>query len=172
MADDINVTYTVEGVTTALKSLRKIDKELSKEYRGLMRAAAMPLQTEARSLVPSASPLDNWGGWKGGWSGKAKSCNSTTINTGGKKYRVGVLEVKQNDAAGAIYDMTGRAFPNGRGTEGGDRGANMVDRLNRHFGRASRAMWPAAERKLPSVVQQVERVVAQMADTINRELKG
>lgn len=172
MADDLNVTYTVNGVAIALKTLGKVDKELSKEYRGLMRAAAAPLQNEARSLVPQQKPLSNWGQYRGGWSNKARTGIRTKINTGGKKARIGVLELKQNNGPGAIFDMAGRSFPNGRRTEGAERGANMVAHLNRYFGRASRAMWPAAEKKLPEVANQVARVVEKMADTINRELKG
>jgi len=171
MADDLNVTYEVNGVASALKTLGKIDKELSKEYRGLMRAAAAPLQQEARSLVPQKAPLSNWGQWKGGWSNKARTGIRTKINTGGKKYRIGVLELKQNNGPGAIFDMAGRSFPNGKGTEGADRGANMVAHLNKHFGRGSRAMWPAAEKKLPEVTAKVADVVEKMADTLNKELK-
>jgi HK97 gp10 family phage protein len=172
MANEANVTYTVEGVTAAIKTLRKMDKELAKEYRGLMRAAAAPLQAEARSLVPVQAPLTNWGQWKGGWSNKVRTGIRTKINTGGKKYRVGVIEVQQTNAAGAIFDMAGRAFPNGRGTEGAARGAEMVARLNRHFGRGSRSMWPAAEKELPKVISQVEKVVDQMSKTLNQELKA
>jgi hypothetical protein len=172
MANDANITYTVEGVSSAIKTLRKMDKELAKEYRGLMRGAAAPLQTHARSLVPSEAPLTNWGNWRGGWSNKARTGIKTKINTGGKKARIGILELQQTNPEGAIFDMAGRAFPGGRGTEGGQRGANMVARLNRHFGRGSRSMWPAAEKELPLVVAQVTKVVDQMADTLNRQLKG
>lgn len=170
-ADDIRVTYTVEGVVSAMKTLRKMEPELAKEYRGLMRAAGVPLQAEARSLIPTQSPLDNWGQWRGGWSSKAKTGVRIKVNTGGKKRRIGVLELKQNDASGAIFDMAGRAFPNGRGTEGGERGANMVARLNRHFGRASRALWPAAEKHLPRITQTVGDIVERMSDSLNKELK-
>ncbi len=62
------VAAEAEGLADAIRTLGKVDRELKKELVRSMKKAADPLVAEARSLVPSAKPLTNWYGWKGGWS--------------------------------------------------------------------------------------------------------
>ncbi len=57
----------VYGVPQMLKTLGEIDPALRRATIAKMKLAAKPMIEEAKSLVPEASPVDNWGTWKGGW---------------------------------------------------------------------------------------------------------
>jgi hypothetical protein len=64
----IGIAAEADGVAEAIRTLGKVDKELKKQLVRNMKKAADPLVNEARSLVPTARPLTNWYGWKGGWN--------------------------------------------------------------------------------------------------------
>ena len=47
----------------------------------------------------------------------------------------------------------------------------MITKLNEQ-GRASRTLWPAAEKKLPEVQDAVRDAIAEMEDSIQKELEA
>lgn len=173
------VAAEAQGLASAIRTLGKVDKELKKELVTSMKKAADPLVAEARSLVPAASPLTNWYGWKGGYkpakvrSGIKVSQRNTAARgaSGQREETIRLLALVSTSAAGAIYDMAGRADGNGRGSEGADRGRAMIAKLNEN-GRASRTLWPAAEKKLGEVQDAVRDAIAAMEDTLNKELEA
>jgi hypothetical protein len=160
-----------------LLTLGKVDKELKKELVRSMKKAANPLVAEARSLVPSSSPLTNWGNWKGGYDpARVRSGIKVSQRNTGQRLRGGrqeetirLLAMVSTSAAGAIYDMAGRADGHGRRSEGLARGAAMIRKLN-ESGTASRTMWPAAERRLGEVQDAVRVAIADMESTLQKEL--
>jgi hypothetical protein len=107
-----------------------------------MKKAADPLVNEARSLVPTAKPLTNWYGWKGGYTpakvkrGIKVSQRNTAQRTrsGQQQETIKLLSLVQTNAAGAIYDIAGRANGAGRNSEGAPRGRAMIEKLNEQLG--------------------------------------
>jgi len=173
------VAAEADGLADAIKTLGKVDRELKKELVRSMKKAADPLVAEARSLVPAATPLTNWYGWKGGYdAGKVRRGIKTSQrntaqrgNDGRRQETIRLLALVSTSAAGAIYDMAGRAGGTGRGSEGAARGQAMIRKLDEN-GRASRTLWPAAEKKLPEVQDAVRDAIAEMEETIQKELEA
>ena len=173
------VAAEAEGLAAAIRTLGKVDKELKKELINSMKKAAEPLVLEARSLVPAETPLTNWYGWKGGYNaGKVRrGINVSQRNTaqkgrdGQREERIRLLSLVSTSAAGAIFDIAGRAGGTGKGSEGAARGRAMIAKLDEH-GKASRTLWPAAEKKLPEVQDAVREAIAAMEDTLQRELEA
>ena len=172
------VAAEAEGLAAAIRTLGKVDKELKKELVRSMKKAADPLVAEARSLIPYAKPLTNWYSWKGGWdTNKVKrgikvSQRNTAQRTreGQQQETIRLLALTQTNAAGAIYDMAGRAGGKGRGSEGQRRGTEMIRKLD-ETRTASRSLWPAAERRLGEVQDAVREAIEDMERTINEELR-
>lgn len=172
---ELDARLEVKGLAEALKTLQKLDPELRKEVVKGMKQAASPLESAARSLIPDASPLTNWGTWLGGYDTAAVRKGIKVAFRGGKvKGQAGdvfpLLTLRQTNAAGVIYDAAGRSFP-GRNSEGAQRGRAMVDKLARS-GNASRSMWPAVERHMPQVQATLEDVIGTVTARINTELKA
>ncbi len=172
------VAAEAEGLADAIRTLGKVDRELKKELVRSMKKAADPLVAEARSLVPSAKPLTNWYGWKGGWdTSKVKrgikvSQRNTAQRTreGQQQEIIRLLSLTQTNAAGAIFDMAGKAGGHGRGSEGAARGEAMIRKLD-ETRTASRSLWPAAERRLGEVQDAVRDAIDDMERTLNEELR-
>ena len=174
----LGVAAEAEGVADAIRTLGRVDKELKKELVKSMKKAADPLVNEARSLVPTAKPLTNWYGWKGGYVlGKVKrgikvSQRNTAQRTrsGQQQEKIKLLALVQTNAAGAIYDMAGKAGGAGKGSENAARGQAMIRKLDESR-TASRTLWPAAEKRLGDVQDAVIAAIADVEDTINREMR-
>ncbi len=172
------VAAEAEGLADAIRTLGKVDRELKKELVRSMKKAADPLVAEARSLIPSAKPLTNWYGWKGGLdTSKVKrgikvSQRNTAQRTreGQQQETIRLLALTQTNAAGAIYDMAGKADGHGRGSEGAARGEAMIRKLD-ETRTASRSLWPAAERRLGEVQDAVRDAINDMERTLNEELR-
>ena len=174
----LGVAAEAEGVADAIRTLGRVNKELKKELVRSMKKAADPLVNEARSLVPTAKPLTNWYGWKGGYvPGKVKrgikvSQRNTAQRTrsGQQQEKIKLLSLVQTNAAGAIYDMAGKAGGAGKGSENAARGQAMIRKLDESR-TASRTLWPAAEKRLGDVQDAVIAAIADVEDTINREMR-
>ncbi len=172
------VAAEAEGLADAIRTLGKVDRELKKELVRSMKKAADPLVAEARSLIPSAKPLTNWYGWKGGWdTSKVKRGIKVSQRNTAQRSREGqqqetirLLSLTQTNAAGAIFDMAGKAGGHGRGSEGAARGEAMIRKLD-ETRTASRSLWPAAERRLGEVQDAVRDAIDDMERTLNEELR-
>ena len=164
----------VQGVAEALKTLQKADPELRKAVIKDMKAAAAPLEGAARALVPD-KPLTNWYGWKGGYDrGKVQKGIKVAFRGGKVKGKGGdhfpLLSLRQTNAGGAIFEMAGRAGGSGRGSEGAERGAAMINKLD-SYGTASRTLWPAVERNFGAVETALTAAVNNMGNELSRMLE-
>lgn len=166
----------VYGVPQMLKALAEIDPALRRATLAKMKLAAKPMIDEARSLVPDASPLDNWGTWKGGWDPKVARKGIKVTYKGPTKRQKNLtifplLKLVNGSPAGAIVDIAGRAGGSGRGSKGGPRGQAMIDKINRETKRdASRIAWLAAERHLKDVQQGVNDAIIEMEQAIQKRV--
>ena len=163
----------VVGVAETLRALTQIDPELRKAVIKDMKRAAAPLEAAARANIP-ARALTNWGTWQGGFNqGKAQKGVKTAFRSGKVKGKSGdhfpLLSLRQTNAAGAIFEMAGRAGGRGRRSEGAARGAAMISKLNT-YGTASRTLWPAVERNFDVVEAALEQAVSSMSAEIQKQI--
>jgi hypothetical protein len=164
----------VVGLAEALKTLQKADPELRKAVIKDMKQAAGPLESAARALVPDR-PLTNWYGWKDGYNkGKVQKGIKVAFRGGKVKGKGGdhfpLLSLRQTNAGGAIFEMAGRAGGKGRGSEGGPRGAAMINKLD-SYGTASRTLWPAVEKNFGAVESALEAAINNMSSELSRMLE-
>ena len=84
------------------------------------------------------------------------------INTRkGRSQEVAVFVIQQRTGWGSIFDIAGRSNADSQFVQ------NLMDK---GYGRASRAMWPAYESNAPAVQAAVIELVADVRDTVNRNL--
>lgn len=164
-----------DGLGNVIARLDRLDPGLRREIQKQMKDAANPLISTARSLLPAASPLDNWGTWPRG-SGpytRQKASRGVKVTYKGRSdtKTIPLLTFRQTEAVGVIADMAGRANGAGRGSEGGNRGREMIGALNRRVGRrASRIMYPALEQNLPRVLMELQQAVDTTMDRFRKEI--
>jgi hypothetical protein len=181
----------VTGVREALRVLNGFDKTLRKQFNKDFKDAVDPMVRAAQRNVPTEAPLSgmtrNWKGqplWRGGSTERrqitskldtrkasrkitARSIMYETVGVvsvvaGGGKARNGVSRGRNI----AIYDMAGRG--NKPSTV---QGMTLINRLNAKQGKASRAMWPAAEETLNDVTQNCRPIVDRAVADANRALR-
>ena len=175
-------TTHVRGLQASLKVLREIEPSLAKDARARLRNDAKPIVQEAKGMIPDV-PLSRW------HSGTAKMQDrkgQKTLRTGtgfpvfesaaarrrialsitnkgvkgftGKRRLIAVVE---KDAAGQILDYAGRK-----------NSSNVFARnLSAKNGKASRFMWPAAEKHLDTVRKSIQASVRDIERQANRELR-
>ena len=172
-------TVQTDGLANVIVRLNKLDPGLRREIQKQMKDVASPLVTSARSLLPAASPLDNWGNW--GSTGKrligrydrsaaARGIKVTYKGSSDSKV-IPLLTFTQTNAVGAIVDLAGRAGGTGRRSEGARRGREMIGKLNRSLGReASRTMYPAVIQNLPKVFRELEQAIAEVEEQFRKQV--
>lgn len=172
----VDFTVKTDGLANVIVRLNKLDPGLRKEIQKQIKDTANPLISTARSLLPAASPLDNWGSWPRGTGGYQKNAASRGIKVSYKGSSnssvIPLLTFTQTNAAGAIVDMAGRRFPNGNKTEGGERGRQMVAKLSRSMGNreASRTMYPAVFANLPKVFKELEQAIEEVEEQFRKQV--
>ena len=176
-------------VSRLMSALGKIDPALRRATQAKMKLAAKPMVAEARSLVPEDSGL-NWGNWTTDAEKLGKSGTGRVIGAyDAKKIRRGIkvtykgpskrdrgkeifplLTLQNTDAGGAIFDIAGKANGSGRNSENAARGRAMIAKLRAENGRASRMVWRAAERHLPTVQRGVADAIKDMEEAIQARI--
>ena len=152
------------GVANAVKSLRKIDPDLRKQFTRDVKQITRPIVTAAQNSYPT----EYLSGMTRRWAPrgrpvmpydarKAKSGVQTKVDT--RRGAHAVIAVVQRDAAASIVEVAGKRNANPLGT--------ALDR----FGKPSRVMWPAAERNLPAVERELSDAVAVVMRQTSQELR-
>ena len=167
----------VYGVPEMLKILGKIDPALRRATVAKMKLAAKPMVQEAKSLVPDVAPLDNWSNWKGGYDPRlVKRGIKVTYKGPTKRHKnlelFPLLKLSNTSVGGSIVDIAGKAGGSGRGSEGADRGRQMIAKINRETKRdPSRIVWKAAERHLRDVQEGVNDAILEMEHAIQKRIE-
>ena len=165
------MTSNVRGVRESIVALRKIDPQLRKQFNRRANDIARPIVLEARrryTQVPLSGMARTWA--PRGRSlfpftvSKARSGVRVKVDTSKRLNRgparpVGIVAVKQTNAAAVIFDMAGKATDN-----------NLSRNLSARFGEPSRVMWPAAESQLPEVQRQMVELTNQVERLVQAEL--
>lgn len=161
----------IRGVRQSIVALRKIDPQLRKEFNKRARDIAKPIVLEARrryTQVPLSGMSRSWtqnGRQKfpftvaGAKRGVRIKIDTSRRLSRGPARPVGIVSVKQMDAAAVIFDMAGKATDNQLGRN-----------LSARWGPASRIMWPAAESELPAVSREMEQLTQAVERFVQAQL--
>ena len=162
------------SIRESIAILKDIDPVLQRQATKDLKRAADAIVQDARSRIPDVPTgvrrgKAKWGKWNGtrDWdASKARSGIKTQFRNTRKKTenQRPLLSIVQANAAGAIWDIAGSSGAYTRGKQG----AAFNKALNP--GRASRAMWPAAEAKMADVNQSLEEALKNMEAEINNRL--
>jgi hypothetical protein len=165
----------VTGVADTVRILNKLDKEIVKQARRDLRSGAQPVADAIKSNIPTEAPLrgmvhNGRTGWKpSGITAKVKTNFTKKAQRNETSLVSIVVGAKGKNSTGAaafqISDMAGRKA---RGKTRSGRA--MISKLN-SVGRASRYVYPAAQRELPYVINQVEGTIKGLSTSLNNELK-
>ncbi len=121
-------TVEVKGGKALLVALKKYDKDLGKELNQEMASYLKPVVRQARSYLPSQSPLSNWGRPVSssetikyrpfprydGLKARRGVGYTTTPSKPNKKGFIYFAQVFNSEASGAIFETAGRKNPNGQ----------------------------------------------------------
>ena len=165
----------VTGVADTVRILNKLDKQIVRDARRDLRTGAQPVADAIKSNIPNEAPLrgmihNGRTSWKpAGVTAKVKTNFSKKAQRNETSLVSIVVGAKGKNATGAaafqISDMAGRKA---RGKT--KSGKAMINKLNA-IAKASRYVYPAAERELPYVINQVEGTIKGLSTSLNNELK-
>lgn len=142
----------ITGVEPTLKAMRKFDKDLTKQMNIEIKAAMITIRDKARVDVPQGFPS-----YLSGWEKRGKVQSQAVFNTSGRvrkfplfdtaEIKAGIVYrqgksiqnrqgyraqyyVRNNSAAGAIYETAGRLHPAGQPWVGPKGSGKDVSRSN------------------------------------------
>jgi mRNA-degrading endonuclease RelE of RelBE toxin-antitoxin system len=158
----VNTRTEIVGAKEAIKALRKIDPELRKQFNRDAKQIVQPIIDDAKNRYPQQLLSGMTRKWT--QRGNQKFPYDVRKAQRGLKFKAdtsrragSVIRVTQTDPAAAIIEFAGKN-PNPLGTQ--------LDA----FGRASRFLWPAAERQLPKVQAEMEKAVLDAVRKVAKEL--
>ena len=159
----VQITTEVIGIRDAVKTLKKLEPAVYKEFRKEAVTALKPITLDAQATLNNAGPAPLSGmarKWAPNgrqifpWS-QTKAVRGVKVSL--RPSKSAFLTVQQKDGNGAIFDIAGRSTSNRFG-----------EALTRRFGRASRTMWPAAdanETKVRDNLADLVQTVAKQTET-------
>lgn len=170
------LSMQLTGLHEVAKTLKTLDNDLIKRARKDLRTGARPVADAVKQNIPTEAPLR--GMIHNGRTAWKPSGVKVTVRTNFSKkaQRQGYSLVSivagsrakyaQGSASFQIADMAGRKAK-GRTKSG----QAMIRKLN-SSGRASRYVYPAAERQIPYVTDVVRGTINKLASDYNKKLKG
>lgn len=157
----------VHGVKAALAELKTVDNEYRKQAVKDIKKAATPLITAAREMIPTAPPLSGMARGRLAWKPTAKSKVGTKVGGSARgRASFALISLRQNDGAGSVFDFAGRSSQGNT-----PHGAKMIATLDERFGKASRSMWPGAEKAMPQVQQVIVEILEKVMRRVSRNLQ-
>lgn len=194
----VDTRIEVYGIKNALKELNKIAptlrRQITKDYKQIVR----PVIDDIQNMIPTIAPMTGFdGGWKtksgyemlpsAGWNGiKAQTLVTAKISTRrvkefrGNKENVGTFRLVWTGLANTVFDIAGRKSSGSVGQfsrvgshgklVGTVGGPQMIAVLNSRYGRGSRTVWPSFDKNKAQVNVQMEKLVEQVMQQVNRNL--
>ena len=161
----VQITTEVVGIRDAVKTLKKLEPAVYKEFRQDAVNALKPITLEAQATLNKAGPTP-LSGMARKWAPKGRQIFPYVQTKAVRGVKVSLrpskaafLTVQQKDASGAIFDIAGRSSPNKFG-----------EALNK-YGKASRSMWPAADAKENEVRSNLADLVQSVAKKTEIKLR-
>ena len=104
------------------------------------------------------------------WDAQAKYVKAGVSGKRPRKYagfmqNLATFYIRWTGPAAQLFDMAGRA------SYGTGSGAQMINALNARFGKPSRLMWPAFERRRGDVEDAVRAIVNDLMEQVNRDVR-
>ena len=170
MATNSTSTTIIRDAAQVRRILRQIDPELLKDIDAANRESARPILNYAKGLVPPRAPISGWAhNGRTGWNSERVQ-RGMVVRAGqkssGSQYR-SLLEFRQNDAAGAIFEVLGR-----RGQAATEKGRRFIDVIGKRYPRKSRVLWRAVDEfGLDRLVKEINKQYDITYIMINRKLK-
>lgn len=144
------ISIEVYGVKAALKEVNKVNPKLRREFTKRYKEIVKPVIQQAKSSFPDEPPLSRMGkpfkhlgSWDGGLVAKGvtakintRSARKRNIEKGAVYETISTFLIQQKTGWGSLFDMAGKK----------NNDSIMAQNLiNKGYGSASRAMWPAYE---------------------------
>ena len=171
----------LEGYAETVALLKRYDSDTLKIMNAEIYQTLKRTQTQARALVPAASPLS-------GWARPVKSGKWSRLTFEPKSIRTGIktkidrqrvrgnwtsktLFLINNDPAGSIYETAGRVNPKGNSKQG----ANFNKLIARQSGiivrgKQGRIAYKAVEDNRDEIVMKSNAAIAKAQTAVNRKL--
>lgn len=163
----LSTTVEVQGIRETVRSLNKVEPGLRKAFTEQARVIADPAVQEARrgyNGLPLSGMARKWTDQRNGRKlfpysqGRARAGVKVKVTAGRKD--IAIISVVQANPAAAVYETAGRANEN---------------RLGRSLGYLARGrtrvIGPAVHRKRTPIAQQMERLVLDVVNRVNKELR-
>ena len=161
----VQITTEVVGIRDAVKTLKKLEPAVYKEFRQDAVNALKPITLEAQATLNKAGPAP-LSGMARKWAPKGRQIFPYVQTKAVRGVKVSLrpskaafLTVQQKDASGAIFDIAGRSSNN--------RFGQALDK----YGKASRSMWPAADAKENEVRRNLADLVGKVASKTQTKLR-
>jgi hypothetical protein len=177
MADEI-VVFT--GIKETLDALAAFDKDAVKRFNKVINDELSSAQSSARGFVKQDPPMSGWRktdaikptstrggkGWPG-WDANAIQSGIVKTKAQGKvrgDYTTSAGALKNNSAAGAIFEVAGRK------TSGSGTGTSFISTLNNRFGKASRLIWRVVDKDKDRIEKNVEQALNEAKALLQKNL--
>lgn len=152
----------IVGVNQMIRELKQIEPELYRQLRKDLINDVKPLYAAIKSNIPAVAPLSGLNNnGRLGWGKPVRV--SAKINLKQKKGFTTLLTVRTQNAAVEMIDMAGSK--NEPTTE---QGRALIANLP---GKASRYVWPAANRFLPEIIKAANNTLERYSKIKNRTLE-
>jgi hypothetical protein len=151
----------VIGAEQMLRDLKKVEPELYKEVRSQIVNELKPLYAKIKSNIPRISPLSGFNHeGRTGWGQPVRVVGK--INLRKRPGQTSLVSIRTQNTAVQIQDMAGRKS-NGN-TKSGEA---MIRNLP---GAASRYVYPAVERYVPTLNNDIIKIIEKYSSAKNVEL--
>lgn len=159
-----SASVTIVGLKDTLRQLQKIEPETAKEIKADFKQIVKPIIDAAKPQVKEM-PLSGFArNWKNGrifpWAQNAVAKSIVARFSNRRRGNsLAVFSVTMKSPAGTIFDMAGRSSAN--------RLATALDTL---YGKPSRLMWPTYEKHAAQVNANLQKLIEEVTDKVNRRL--
>lgn len=154
------------GVKETVRALSKIDRTVRRQFTKDATNVVRPIIDEAVQEYPDEALSGMAREWKQRGRqlfpyDRRRAVRGLKVKVDTRRQSKGaVIKLVQSNPAAAIFETAGKRNAN-----------NLGDNLTRKFQRASRLLWPIAERKLPDVQTEMETLVLEAMHRVQREVR-
>lgn len=195
---NVQASISITDFTALIKDLRKLDNEILREFKKNAKKIGSQMRDDIRLGIPLRPPLSGmrkrvipgrvtWGTGKPARSALIKMENPPKFPKFGT---VSIVKITMNSPMTIIADISGRSnsrtgktrvtkpYPYSLSKSGtrthriNGQGVSMIQKLDQKSSRASRFIYPAAEKSMPKVRDEMIQHVNSAIDTVERELRS
>lgn len=188
----VGVYVEVKGIKETLRELNKLAPDLRRQITREYKAITESMVADAKNETPQKPPLSGMGRkWHGTWWQEPKVDKNITVKIDTRRARKRNLEkgiqyetlsafvFHSRDKYGIIFDIVGRKGGEDRNFQNRTyRGQTyryqwnntLIKNLNANWGRASRYMWPTAEKHQADMESKIGQLVLSIEDKLTEAI--